>query len=138
MDRPAVPAGMGPNQWAANNQVQEMLSVLKTSPYPSQREWAANNLAAMGWQGHPAVLPALLTAARKDPAPTVRSGCVYQLSRMDSPPEPVLAALRQLKSDSDPRVRVEAERALTRLNVEPRPGTPAESNAVQPARATAP
>jgi hypothetical protein len=57
---------------------------------------------------------------------------------MNSPPETVLAALRQLKSDTDPRVRTEAERALTRLNVEPRPGTPAETNAVQPARATAP
>jgi hypothetical protein len=138
MDRPAIPAGMSPNQWAVNNSVLDMVSVLKTSTYPSQREWAANNLASPEWREHPAVVPALVIAARDDPAPTVRSGCVHNLARMGVTAEPVLATLRQLKNDADPRVRVEAERALTRLSIDPRPGPRAEPNAVQRVGATAP
>jgi hypothetical protein len=139
MDRRAPvhePVGMTANQAADAAAIQEMLQVLKTSTYPSQREWAANNLATFDGQSHPEVVYALLAAAKGDPAPTVRAGCAYSLSRMQVTAEPVLTALRQLKSDTDPRVRLEAEKALARLAPPATPGT--GSNAVQPVRAVNP
>jgi hypothetical protein len=135
MDRPAIPAGMSANQSAANDAIREMLAILKTSSYPSQREWAANNLATFEGRSHPAVVEALLTAAKEDPAASVRSGCVYNLARMQVTSEPVLALLRQLKSDRDPRVRTEAEHALARLSPTPQATEP---NPVQPVRAVNP
>ncbi len=134
MDRPAVPAGMGAVQSAGNDAIREMLATLKTSSYPSQREWAANNLATFDWRAYPVVVDALLSAAKEDPAASVRSGCVYNLARMQVKTEPVLALLRQLQSDRDPRVRTEAEHALVRLS----PTRRAEPNAIQPVRAVNP
>jgi hypothetical protein len=135
MDRPAAPAGTPANQAAATDAIGEMLAVLKTSSYPSQREWAANNLATFEWRKYPAVVDALVSAAREDPAASVRSGCVYNLARMQVTTEPVLALLQQLKTDSDVRVRTEAERALARLNPAPRTG---EQNPVVPVRGVNP
>jgi hypothetical protein len=137
MDRPAVPAGVSAGQASANGAIQEMVTVLKTATYPSQREWAANNLATFDWRGNPQVVQALVTAAREDPAATVRAGCAYNLGRMRVATEPVLATLEQLKTDRDPRVRSDAEHALARLSAVERPGVNAAArNPVQPVRAT--
>lgn len=88
-----------------------MLMVLHDSLYPSQREWAAENLSTCDWRSNPQVVPALVTAAREDAAPTVRVACIHYLARMNANSAPVLAALLQLKGDPDPRVRAEAEKA---------------------------
>lgn len=95
--------------------VQQWLGVLYASPYPAQREWAAMNLAAVDIQSSPDVLQALLTAAKKDPAATVRAGCVQCLARQNLTSQPVLTTLHALASDPDPRVRTEAEQSLIRL-----------------------
>jgi hypothetical protein len=142
MDRPAVP-GVSAAQAATNDAIREMITVLKTSTYPSQREWAANNLATFDGRSNPLVVQALVTAAKEDPAPTVRSGCAYNLGRMRVTTEPVLAVLGQLKNDRDPRVRADAEKALARLSGGEQPGvngvnTAADRNPVQPVRATQP
>lgn len=136
MDRPAVQTGKTANQSAVNDEVLQMIAVLKTSSYPSQREWAVNNLATLDPRGNPQVVPLLLAVASQDPAPTVRSACVYGLARLRVNDPQVVAALQQLKADTDPRVRVEAEQALARLN----PGQVggAVPNAIQPVGATVP
>jgi hypothetical protein len=113
-----------------------MLTVLKMSSYPSQREWAANNLGTFDWHRHPVIVEALVTAAREDPAATVRAGCAYTLGRMHVTSEPVRATLRHLKEDRDPRVRADAEKALARLTGDPAPVPAADLNPVQPVRAT--
>src|SRR5262249_23095943 len=56
--------------------VPQLLNMLQESLYPSQREWAADNLAGCDWRTHPHVVQALVTGAVKDPAATVRAGCV--------------------------------------------------------------
>jgi hypothetical protein len=136
MDRNNPAPGMSVVQSAASDAIAEMMNVLKTSSYPSQREWAASNLASFDCHSHPQVVQALLTAAKADPAATVRAGCVYSLSRMGVTSEPVRTLLQQLKSDTDPRVRHEADLALVRLAPAQQPGT--ERNAVQPASAVVP
>ena len=84
------------------------------------------------------MVQALVTAAREDPAATVRAGCAYNLGRMRVATDPVLATLEQLKTDRDPRVRSDADHALARLSAVERPGVSnaAAHNPVQPVRAT--
>jgi hypothetical protein len=107
MDRPGMIMG--------NPSISQNVQTLQSSLYPSQREVAANNLATYDWRTCTQVVPVLTTAAREDPAATVRSACVYALARMGVTTEPVMQMLEQLKGDNDPRVRQEAERALSRL-----------------------
>jgi vesicle coat complex subunit len=58
----------------------------------------------------------LITAAKDDPAPTVRATCVRSLANMKANTMPVITTVRNLTSDTDPRVRQEAERALSVLS----------------------
>ncbi len=55
--------------------IQVMMTQLKESLYPSQREWAAEGLTSANWKVHPQVVDALCAAAQNDPAPTVRCRC---------------------------------------------------------------
>jgi hypothetical protein len=125
--------GMTAAQAHGAQQIEQMIYTLTTSAFPSQREWAAHNLAACDWHNQPRIVQVLTTAAKSDQAPTVRAGCVHALARMQVSSEPVLAVLQQLKSDTDPRVRVEVEQALARLNPATAPAAP-DPNAIQPAR----
>jgi hypothetical protein len=116
-------------------QAQQVLGVLRDSLYPSQREWAADSLVGQDWRTNPEVLQGLLTAAREDPAPTVRAACVRCLAKMNANTVPVVGTIQALKSDADPRVRSEAEQALGTL-------TPGQASygrpSVQPAGALMP
>jgi hypothetical protein len=94
---------------------QQVLAVLRDSVYPDQREWAACQLAAADWRTSPHVVQALLNAAGKDSAATVRVECVRSLSKMEVSTAPVIAGLEALRSDRDPRVQHEAEQALNKL-----------------------
>lgn len=98
-------------------QVTQLLAALRESMYPAQREWAANQLATFDWRAHPEIAPALIMAARMDPAATVRAGCVYGLSRMNAATQPVLETFHALRGDSDPRVRQEVQNALVRMGM---------------------
>ena len=69
----------------SNNHVapdsQQLVAMVHDAPYPSQREWAAEYLAASGWQTNQYVVPALLKGAKEDPAATVRATCVRCLAQ---------------------------------------------------------
>jgi hypothetical protein len=94
----------------------EMMSMLKDSPYPSQREYAADCLSVCDWQKNPAIVDCLLSAASKDPAPSVRAGCVHCLSKMHVNNLATMNTLQALKVDTDPRVRSEVEAALASMS----------------------
>lgn len=102
-----------PQEFAADPS--QLLGILYQSPYPAQREWAVLGLAALDLRAQPEILEALLNAARKDPAPSVRAGCIQCVARQNVAAQPVLQTLQTLKSDPDPRVRNDAEQALIRL-----------------------
>jgi hypothetical protein len=108
---------------------EQAMSVLRDALYPSQRELAAESLAKVDWHSHPHVVQALLTAARQDPAATVRAGCIRCLAQMNVNTVPVVEAARALRMDVDPRVRTEAEQAMIVLA----PGSTFAKPAVLPA-----
>src|SRR5262249_42710539 len=91
------------------------IAVLREALFPAQREMAADALAASDWRREPQNVEALILAARNDPAASVRAACCRNLARMGANIEPVTATLPLLRNDVDPRVRTEAEQALTRL-----------------------
>jgi hypothetical protein len=93
----------------------QLQAMLRDSLYPSQREWAADRLALHDWRMEPRVLDSLLTAAREDPAPMVRAGCVRSLGKMKANTVPVVAVVQAMRGDSDPRVREEVEQTLAIL-----------------------
>jgi hypothetical protein len=111
---------------------QYLIQTLREALYPSQREFAAEALASMDWRTHPQVFDSLLTAAREDPAPTVRTTCVRCLAGMNLNSTLMAMTLQALKNDGDPRVRNEVEQALAKL---PASKT---SAGVQPASAVLP
>jgi glycosyltransferase involved in cell wall biosynthesis len=106
----ALPQPAAPGLTVSN--IEELLGVLRDSLYASQREWAAANLATVDGRAHPEVVEALRTAARTDGAPTVRATCVRCLIRLKANTPAVMALLKDLQADPDPRVRREASRAL--------------------------
>ncbi len=95
--------------------IRQMQVGLRDSLYPSQREWAAENMATVDWRLHPQVIQFLTTAAKEDPAATVRATCLRCLAKMKANTAPVITVVRGLRIDSDPRVRQEAERAMAVL-----------------------
>lgn len=96
--------------------IRQMTTSLRDSLYPSQRECAAENMTAVDWRTHPEVVQALTTAAKDDPAATVRMGCIRCLAKMKVNTLPVISTVRDMKNDIDPRVRREAEQALATLD----------------------
>lgn len=115
MDRhagtPVRSAALGTPSGTPQNK-QQLIGTLKDSLYPSQREWAADSLAQGEGQHDPAAVKALMTAAREDPAPTVRAACVRCLGRIKNSSGGALELVQSLKTDPDPRVREEVERTL--------------------------
>jgi hypothetical protein len=112
--RRAVPAAVAAEgvPLEAGLSASELLMTLQTSLYPSQREWAVDRLTAADWHADARIVDGLVKAARVDPAPLVRAGCLRALARMRATCEPAVSAARDLKGDSDPRVRQEAEATL--------------------------
>jgi hypothetical protein len=119
---PQQPMPMQPVQQAgyqqpspAASQVDQLIKVLRESPYPAQREWAAQSLTSYEWRAHPNIVPNLLQSASQDPAGSVRAGCVFCLGRMQAAVEPVFNTLNSMRNDIDPRVRQEVQQTLGRL-----------------------
>jgi len=104
---------------AITQQVEQLIKVMRESPYPAQREWAAQSLTSFEWRAHPQIVPALIQSASQDPAASVRAGCVYCLGRMQAAVEPVFVTLYAMRNDMEPRVRAEVEQALVRLGKTP-------------------
>jgi len=100
---------------AATMSAQQLGGMLHDALYPSQREWAAEKLSAYDWKQNDAALQALTQALREDPAATVRAACVRALAKMKANTYPVVSAIQVAKNDADPRVRTEADEALSIL-----------------------
>jgi hypothetical protein len=116
MSVPATPvAHGGPMADARPAGVPQLLAKLQDSLYPSERESAAEQLSQLNWRVQPQVVASLMKSARGDPAPTVRAACVHALAQMKVDTAGAVALVRDLKSDRDPRVRQEAEEALSAL-----------------------
>jgi len=111
-----MPANQPLTGMPSGQPVPQLVGMLKDSLYPSQREWAADCLTSCDWRTHPEVVQALVAGASKDPAATVRAGCVRALAKMNVNTPPVLSAIWALKADADPRVTQEAEQALAGLS----------------------
>jgi hypothetical protein len=111
----------------------QTIRLLRDALYPSHREWAADQLAGVDWKANPIVVTALVQAAGEDPAAGVRASAVRSLAKMNANLVPVVNVLHTLRSDVDPRVQNEVDRALSKL--EPNHTT---DPAVQPAQATEP
>lgn len=89
----------------------EVLTILRDSPYPSQREVAVASLAQADWHSDPNVIPILTETATEDAAATVRAACVRCLVSMGANTGPVREALHKLQADPDARVRREVQTA---------------------------
>jgi len=112
---PPAPVSTGVVQTIYGESAEErekLLRVLRDSIYPSQREWAADQLSEYDWKQNASVVDALVAAAKDDPAATVRAGCVRNLTRMHVNTVPVVVAIQSLKADADPRVRTQVQEAL--------------------------
>jgi HEAT repeat protein len=116
MDRPGLPAAPPPsNVVAAGYTNSKVAYTLRESLYPAERETAAINLASQDLRAQPEAVQALLNAARHDPAGTVRAACVRCLARQQLNSEQVVNTFNDLKTDQDPRVRLEVEQALAQM-----------------------
>ena len=108
MDRPGMAQ-------AAPNLAEQAVNTLRNSIYPTQRETAVQQIAACEDRTNQPVVQLLLKTAVNDPAPTVRASCIAGLSLMGVRNDSMIQTCSQLKSDADPRVRQEADRALNRM-----------------------
>jgi hypothetical protein len=94
----------------------QMLALLRESVYAETREWAADNLDHFSWQISPEIADSLIYSAVKDKAATVRMACIRCMVRMNITTKPALDTLKALKADVDPRVQLEAQKALAKLS----------------------
>jgi hypothetical protein len=96
-----------------------LIEMLRKSDFPSQREWAAEQLAAQTGRNSAGAVSALADAARGDEAPLVRACCVRSLVRLQVNTPQVVALMQELHKDTDPRVRDAAAEALTAWGLKP-------------------
>jgi hypothetical protein len=115
----AAPAPAAPVPQAPAAQIGQLFDMLRDAPYPAQREAAAKYLAACDARTNPQIADMLLEAAKQDPAPTVRAGCITNLSRMGVTSDAYRRLLAELRRDADPRVRDAVDQALGRLTPGP-------------------
>lgn len=92
-----------------------VFGILRESMYPSRREDAAERLGAMDWHLQPQILDILVEKARQDPAPGVRAECLRSLGRLKANTLPAVEAVKAMQTDSDPRVRQEADDAYAAI-----------------------
>jgi hypothetical protein len=113
MDRPGIPATPASLQVSEEDGVYQLLTTLKTSLYPAQREWAAIHLAKYDWRNQSHLIQGLLAGAKEDPAATVRIACIKSLVRLGVNREVYRPTLESMGQDIDPRVRQAVEEALS-------------------------
>jgi hypothetical protein len=98
-----------------DRQVALAVVALREALLPSEREMATIQLGRCDWRSNGPVIEALISAAKEDPAASVRAACVRALVKMNVNTVPVVAALQALRSDNDPRVQQEVTQALAVL-----------------------
>ena len=104
---------------------------LRESLLPSEREQAIDTLSSSDLRGNKDATSALLTAAFRDPAITVRLSAIRTLAAKLGGSPQIIGALRALKEDGDARIRAEAESALNQAGSE-LPAPPSMPKAIAP------
>jgi hypothetical protein len=89
-----------------------MIGALRDDMLPSMREVAAESLAKGDGRNRPEVIAALIEAAQRDLALSVRLCCVRCLAGMEPASPECLAALQGLASDEEEAVRNAAAEAM--------------------------
>jgi hypothetical protein len=107
----------------------QRLLVLRSSQFPSNREWAADQLSHVEWRSNPVIVEMLLQSARNDPAPTVREACVRNLGKMNANTPSVVDGLTGLQKDENGGVRSEVTRTLSKFQTA---AQPAARSPIQP------
>jgi hypothetical protein len=107
----------------------QLLLVLRSSLFPSNREWAVEQLSHADWHSNPVIVEMLLQSARNDPAPSVRESCVRNLGKMNAKTPSVVEALTALQKDENDGVRSEVTRTLAKFQTA---AQPAARSAIQP------
>jgi hypothetical protein len=79
---------------------------------PSQRAWAAAELAGVDGRGNPDVVDALVVAGQLDTSAAVRLQCVRSLVKMNADGAAVIQLLEALQTDRDAAVAQQARQAL--------------------------
>lgn len=97
---------------ASKANLSELAAVIRDSIYPSQREQATEELGKCGADAREEAIEILKSAARKDPAATVRAASIRALVRLNANTPEVMALLQEMTKDKDVRVRHEAGNAL--------------------------
>lgn len=100
---------------ATASQDEVLVAILRDALYPSQREVAAERLAA-DKSSNPHVIEALVDRACNDEAVSVRTCCIRCLVTMHASTPEVRAAFKQLRQDRDPAVSQAAADGLASLN----------------------
>lgn len=95
-----------------------LLTMLQSTAAPSQREQAAMKLRSVDPQMAPYVVDTLATVAKVDSAAMVRAAAIASLAHVKAKTTAALAAIEAGTHDADPRVRDEAQQALTALGVD--------------------
>jgi len=95
--------------------VRDLILTVKTGKSCEEGLAAVFSLANSDWRTHPEVVLTLATAARNNPMLPVRITAIRCLVGIRVNNETVRGTLQMLKSDADPTVRTEAERALNSL-----------------------
>jgi hypothetical protein len=93
----------------------QLVLILRSSLFPSNREWAADQLGGPEWRGHAVVVEMLVQSAKNDPAATVREACVRNLGRSNGAMPCVVDAITAAQKDEDEGVRNEATKTLAKL-----------------------
>jgi hypothetical protein len=95
--------------------VARLAADLRGQLLPSLREVAAEAMTRDCRTRPELVVPVLMEGAQTDPAPTVRACCARCLGELHFRTVNCRSVLESLRSDEDPRVRAEAEWALSKL-----------------------
>jgi hypothetical protein len=96
-----------------NPSLDQLMTVLQTSDYPSQRECAVEALIPVGASVDPAVLAIVAKRAHEDAAGSVRAACVRCLARSGANDKALASFLNSMHADADPRVCQEVAAAET-------------------------
>ncbi|HMP61413.1 MAG TPA: HEAT repeat domain-containing protein, partial [Gemmatales bacterium] len=94
-----------------------LLYTLKTSPSLQNRQWAAEQLAAL--PPSPYVVDALIQAAQMDQAPLVRVASMRSLAQLRINSARAMGAFQAGMNDADPRVRDAAAETMKSMTSEP-------------------
>jgi hypothetical protein len=95
--------------------VELQIAQLKDGQGSTQREAAAMVLAVSEARTKPEVVKAIMTAARSDPAPSVRTTCVRCLYRLCGEVPDVVPVIADCRSDLNPEVSATAAKALEEI-----------------------